>query len=416
MVFSLFYQSLLFILFCLYSPKIAYDYFFKKKYRKSFFQRFGKNFQLFRNCHQPLIWIHAVSVGETKAISGLVKLLKEKHPNVSILISSITETGHQEALRSLSEADYHIYLPFDFSIFIKPLLKKFQPSLVILSEGDVWWNFLRHAALGGAQIGIVNAKLSERSGRRLNYLPFIGRKIYENINFCCCQTDEYAIRFKALGIPKVSVTGNTKFDFELDKNVIPFISEGETIILGSTHKGEEEILISNLAPLLERDFKIVIAPRHPERFDSVSHYLQKMDIPFIRYSEGISGNWKVLLLDAMGLLNHAYMGAKLAIIGGSFIPGIGGHNIVEPCLLGTPVLFGPYMHSQKEMVGLIENFGAGKQITSGEIYPFINHLLSCQESLNSLMTGCNELSKNIKGASQRTYETLSPLVKQFDNG
>lgn len=419
MLFSFIYQSILAALACAYLPKAAYDYVVKGKYKKSLLQRLGKRSPPLKNTSSPLIWIHAVSVGETKAIATLAKMIKQRHPSFSLLVSSITETGHEEVLRSIPETDYAIFLPLDFSCCIGPLIKKFSPRLILLSETDIWWNFLHQAKKHGAEIAIVNGKLSERSCKRLHYFPALGKRLYEGITLCCAQTEEYASRFKSLNIPEVIVTGNTKFDFPACSTQLPVLpQEFDWIVLGSTHQGEEEILLHALLPHLQKidSLKLVIAPRHPERFDAVACYLQELKIPYNRFSENSSFAGKILLLDAMGILSRAYSQAKLAIVGGSFVPGIGGHNIIEPCLAGTPVLFGPYMDTQKEMVSYVKSYYAGKQLSAQELSSEIAYLLSSPEKLQSLAEGCKLLSNSVQGATENTYQAIYPWLEQCESG
>jgi len=415
-VFSWTYQFVLGGLVCVYSPKALYDYAVKGKYRKSLGQRFGKGIAEQKNPEKPLIWLHAASMGETKAIAKLAKQIQQNHPNYALLISSITETGHEESLRSIPTADYHIYLPLDFSPCIKPLLQKFRPELILLSETEVWWNFLRLAKEQGAKIGIVNGKVSDRSNSRLSLLPKIGQKLYSPVDLCCAQTMEYGARFQSLGVPRVLITGNTKFD-------IPSVSTSQLlpngfdwIIIGSTHPGEEEALVPQILTLtkLFPKLRIAVVPRHPERFDTIERYLSTLECKIQRYSKGVSGDYQILLVDAMGILAQIYSQAKIAIVGGSFVPGIGGHNIVEPCLASTPVLFGPYMDGQKEMLALVKKMEAGKQLPSENIAKEIKMLLDAPEKLANIEKNCLKLAQENQGATERTYQAIKPWLNSHD--
>ena len=176
MILSFFYEIALWLLALIYLPKLIYDYFFRKKYNQSIARRLGFNFPLITKGKRSLVWVHAVSVGETKAISSLIKTIRNQLNNPIIVISSITETGHDEAKRSIQLADYHVYLPIDFRFIIRPIIKRAAPDLVILTETDFWYNFLKSAKDSGAVIALVNGKISERSFRRFKKTPYFTKE------------------------------------------------------------------------------------------------------------------------------------------------------------------------------------------------------------------------------------------------
>lgn len=420
MTFASIYQSALAGLAVSVLPKILYDNYKKDKYRSSMRQRLGKDLPPIKDPDAPLIWFHAVSMGETKAIAKLCQLIKQRHPQVSLLISSTTETGHQEAIRSIAIADYHIYLPIDFSPVIGPVIRHFKPKAVLLSETDIWWNFLRQAKEQGAFVGVVNGKLSERSSNRLNILPSLGKKIYSPLDFCCAQTDEYATRFSRLGVPHVSVSGNTKFDLQPSQKPIPLeIPPGtELIVAGSTHPTEEEIIIKQLTPLLKErpNLRLAIVPRHPDRFNDVAKYLETTGFPVKRFTQEGPSDWKILLVDAMGILANLYGAAKVAIVCGSFTPKVGGHNILEPCFAGTPVLFGPHMFTQNEMTALVDHYETGLACTENNLGNNLSRLLDNPHELATLKKNCATLSRDIQGATERTYEAIHPWLKRHIDG
>ncbi|MFA6916839.1 MAG: 3-deoxy-D-manno-octulosonic acid transferase [Parachlamydiales bacterium] len=411
------YQACFAGVLCSYLPKAVYDSIKTGKYQTSYKKKLGNDLPINKDPSQPIIWLHAVSMGETRAIVRLAKLFKQRHPEYALLISSTTETGHAEAKRSMPFADYFIYLPLDFPYFLKDAMKQFPPAIVLMSESDIWWNFLRMAKKAGAKIGIVNGKLSERSASRLNFIPSVGKRLYENIDLCCAQSKEYSERFKTLDIPQITITGNTKFDFDAVKTepLLKLAPETELVVLGSTHPREEEALLSQLAPLLKEraNLKLVIVPRHPERFDAVYKMLETYQVPLQRYSNFDQDQpWRILLIDAMGILGQIYRQATVAVVCGSFTPGVGGHNIVEPCLAGTPVLFGPYMETQKELVNIVKQYGTGKQSSVEEFTKDLNTILDDKQKREELKTNCAAMVKEIQGATERTYQALSLWLKE----
>lgn len=392
------------------------------KYRTSFKRRFGISFPYIQKGAKKLIWIHAVSMGETKAVLPLAKSLKEEFSDALFLISSVTETGHAEAKKSFSFFDFHVYLPFDFSWIIGPIIKRVKPDLIIISENDLWYHFLSEAKKNGAKIAVVNGKLSERSLKRFSVFSFFAKKLFSLIDLYCLQSDRYKERFLKLNIPeeKLVVTGNLKLDAKVKglsleelqnaRQTLKIKEGGVAIVAGSTHPLEEELLIRSLLPLWSKfsNLKLLLVPRHPERFNAVASLLKTMQIPFCRFSEieKAQGDEKVLLIDAMGVLLTCYQIGDIAIVGGSFVPKIGGHNILEPAQFGKPVLFGPFMHSQQDFVDLIHEFKAGLQINESQLTQILINLIEKKDQQEMMGKAGIALLNAMRGANERTLSCL----------
>jgi len=423
MIFSFFYDLIFFIflLFCL--PKILFLYFFKKKYQKSFKQRFGLDFPQINKKGKPLIWIHAVSVGETRAIILLSRLLASDY---TLLISSITETGHAEAKRSLHFADFHLFLPVDLKMVIDPIVKRVRPDIVMISETDLWFQFLSSAKKYGAKTVLVNGKISEKSTKRLLFFSFFAKRLYALIDFFCVQNDLYKERFLSLGVPlnKMAVTGNLKFDEDENgwdekdsavwKERLGISKEDQVVVVGSTHDVEERLILDALRSLLEENphLKIILVPRHPERFDAVAGLLSERKHSFCRFSQSKNISEQIILIDEMGLLRKCYKIADLAIVGGSFTPKIGGHNILEPLRAGVPVLFGPYMHAQPDFLKLVLDAKAGIQVTDKEIFKTVKRLLENQQARALLASHGLKLIADISGSSKKTLSICQELFSK----
>ncbi len=416
MLFSLFYEIILILLALVSLPSFLFQLIFKKKYRNNILQRLGCKFPQIEKSGRRLIWIHAVSVGETKAISSFVKRIKaEPNPPV-ILFSNTTETGHSEACQTI-KADYHVYLPFDFGWIIKRIVKKVSPDLVILCESDFWVNFLHTAKRIGAQIAVINGKISERSAKRLAKWPTFASKLFSPVDFFCIQNQLYLDRFVQLGVlkPKCMISGNIKFDSEYpsmpERELIEWqkrlgiTPDDLVIVAGSSHHGEES-LIMRIFTSLSKDFptaKLLIVPRHPERFDEVGRLLSTGSVSFSRLSQNNANpQTKIILIDAMGHLRQMYQLADIAIVCGSFVKNIGGHNILEPSWYGVPVLFGPYMHNQPELVDLVLENEAGLQVDGSLLPSVLSELLSDQEKRNRLGSHGVQLTSKIHGATAKT--------------
>lgn len=425
MLFTALYEISLILVALAALPKILYMRFKHKKYKNSLWKRLGKEFPPIHKGDRPLIWIHAISVGETKVAASLVKKLKADNSHLMIVISSITETGHAEAKRSIQGADYHVFLPFDFGWIIKPIIKRMKPDLVVLCESDFWYNFMSVAKTGGAKIALVNGKISERSQRRFSLIPGFAKKMFENIDFYCIQNQHYRDRFEALGIPKqlMITTGNMKFDdpcvplsdqqLEDWKTQLGIKAGDQVLVIGSTHDPEERLLLKALQEIWKKypNLKVIIVPRHPERFNEVASMIQKSGIPFQRFTSiDPKADAKVILMDTMGLLRKCYQLADIAIVGGSFTSKVGGHNILEPSWFGVPVLFGPFMHQQPELVDLALEYGSGKQIKIEESIEALEDLLSHPEKKAAMGKTGLKMVGELNGATDKTFEAIKTLI------
>jgi 3-deoxy-D-manno-octulosonic-acid transferase len=415
------------------TPRLLYNFFAKKKYRNSLSYRLGLKAQNIEKIRPLSIWIHAVSVGETKAVAKLAKELKQTFGNdCQLVISTVTETGHAEAQRSLPFADHHIYLPFDLIPCIKPLVKKISPDLVVLCESDFWYNFLRLSKEQGAKIVLVNGKLSERSLNRFKWIPLFANPLFDLIDKLCIQNTLYLNRFKELGIApsKMVSTGNLKFDEEYpflspqellsQKKRLNIDSDDIVICAGSTHETEEALILNALAPLWNKfKIKLFLVPRHPERFNSVAELLEKEKIPYIRWTEITDSTTeeqkqnRVILVDTMGVLRPCYQLCDIAIIGGSFVKHVGGHNILEPCWYGKPVLYGPNMYTQSELVDLMNEYGAGLQIKDEDLTTTLTQWCQNPSERDSIGAKGELLITSVKGSVKRTFSALEPILEEL---
>lgn len=401
---------------------MLYQYFWRGKYRNSLFGRMGKGFEQVKTGERKLIWIHAPSLGETKAIALLSKKIKEQAPDSYLLITSTTETGHEEAKKSISFADKHLFLPFDFSWIVRPIIRKLQPSLVILCESDFWYNFLDECKTIGAQICLVNGKLSLKSLKRHLQFPFFPKQLFSKIDLFCVQSQRYLERFVLLGVPKdkILVTGNIKFDnassslSETDvrswKEKLKINHSDLVIVAGSTHNPEEIILLEALESIwkLLPNTKLVLVPRHPERFQEVANLLKQKQVTFNKFSEieQSSGKEKVTLIDAVGILKTCYQVCDIAFVGGSFTEKVGGHNILEPCCYAKPVVYGQHMHSQLDLVEFMNEFKTGIQTTPDEFQHVLKGLLESQSKREAIGEAGLKLINAMQGASEKTFSII----------
>lgn len=422
MLFSIMYEVVLFLLFLAALPKALYEYIRYGKHKTNFLKRVGFDFpHINRKNDGPIIWVHAVSVGECHAANPLIKQIKSELPDATIIVSSVSETGHAEAKKTITSADYHVYLPFDFYLSVNHIFKQVKPDMVILTEGDFWYRFLKEAKKHGASIAVINGKVSETSAKRFCQFRSFTKRLFALIDIVCVQSELYKERFLAMGIDpaKIVVTGNLKVDSlptaiseselaELRKTL--HIAPGDTVlVIGSTHDPEEELLLSQLTPILTSHptLKVIIAPRHPERFEAVAQILEKHGLSYGSWTKGsIHANPQAYLIDAMGILRKCYQLADIAIVAGSFTDKVGGHNIMEPQAFGIPVLTGPYMYSQPQLIECAKYYNAILQVSSTEVGPTIEKLLADSALRQQLGKQSLEMVKELRGATMRTRNTI----------
>ncbi len=421
MLFSILYEIGLVLGALISLPKFLYLLIFRNKYRNSLFKRFGAGFPSIKKGKRKLVWIHAVSLGETKAVAALAKVLKNDLNHPIIVFSTSTETGYVEACRAVS-ADYHVYLPFDFRLVIGPIVRRVCPDLVVLCESDFWYNFLSVSKQVGAKVIVVNGKISTKSVERYQQFPSYRDVIFNNIDLFCVQSQLYRARFESLGIDpkKIMVTGNMKFDGDYNRlaseqlqqwrGELGIAPEDRVLVIGSSHNPEEVQLLKAMNPVWEKhpNLKVVLVPRHPERFNEVAGILQKHQLNYRRLSQKQPEGFpvKVILIDAMGLLRKCYQLADVAIVAGSYTSKVGGHNILEPSWYGVPVVFGPHMFSQPDLVDLVMEYGAGLQVPLEDLSRVIIGLFEDEKMRNTLGQGGLKLAKDVHGATKKTVTLI----------
>ena len=359
-----------------------------------------------------VIWIHAVSVGEVKAAQPLFKALRQAHPQSYILVTTTTATGQMEAKNSLPDADAYRFLPLDFSWNVRRWVKKLKPKFFFLMESDIWPNLLLELKKSGAKTVLVSGKMSERSFRRFLFFSYFSKKIFSRFSLICAQNEENKKRFLPFisKSSKLEITGNIKLDADPIPVDVSFWCQklnlpSKTVVCSCTHAGEEELILENFP--LDRYF-LILVPRHPERFEEVSKLLGFKKIPFFLWSqlEKRRGDERVLLVDAMGKLPIIYSLSRLAILGGSYVDKIGGHNILEPSLYGVPVFFGPYMFNQLDLVSHVLKAKAGKQLPLSDLISSINHFFDHLDEEISMRESAQFLSSSRRGVVDKTLALL----------
>lgn len=320
------------------------------------------------------LWIHAVSVGETRAALPLIRALQARYPQWPLLVTTSTLTGSRQVREAFGEQIHHVYAPYDLPGAVSRFLRNVRPHLAIIMETELWPNLLRQCAAAEIPVLIANARLSERSARGYARIGNLTAAMLRDIALIAAQSEADADRFRALGAPRVCVTGNLKYDLTLPEDLAERGRQFRQAVLGeqrpvwiaaSTHAGEDEQILDTLATLRSRwpELLLLLVPRHPERFESVAALCRQRGFALVRRSEQrpCAPDVAVFLGDSMGELLLFYAAADLAFVGGSLVA-TGGHNVLEPALLGLPTLFGPHMFNFTEAGERLLAAGAAWQV------------------------------------------------------
>jgi 3-deoxy-D-manno-octulosonic-acid transferase len=382
-------------------------------------ERFGRDLGVFRKEGQSvIIWVHAVSVGEVMAATPLLKALKEKYPSKAIILSTVTDTGQKVAREMAGEATNIIYLPFDIPQILNFVVKKVMPEILIVIETELWPNMFRAFKQNGIPIILLNGRISENSFRGYRKVSFFMKKVLSCVDFFGMQNEEYAGRLRSLGVPaeKVKSIGNFKFDAR-PSPLIPDWTErlqGPVITAGSTHEGEEDLITSVCTELRKEfsDLNLILAPRHPERFQSVEEMLKSKGVSFVKRSDLNTEQPKpqtltgtIILLDAIGELSAIYGISDIAIIGKSF-RGLGGQNPLEPAYWGKPVICGPHMENFP-VIGDFLKAGAAIEADENNLYAKLKELLLYPEKAREVGLRGHQLYRKNAGAVKAAMEIVA---------
>ncbi|HYA86518.1 MAG TPA: 3-deoxy-D-manno-octulosonic acid transferase [Nitrospirota bacterium] len=363
------------------------------------------------------IWVHAVSVGEVMAAHPLIRELKKKYPQRKLILSTVTVTGHYTARRRVPEADAVFYFPFDYPCIVRKVITGINPELVLIAETELWPNFFRELKRAGIPSAVINGRISPHSYK--NYMKFrkLFNAVFDNITLFCMQSEEDALRIKAIGADpqKVFITGNLKFDQKIpvaQPNPITIPAGRKVITAGSTHRGEEAVLLEIFARLREKypTLMLIIAPRHPERFDEVEGIINSAGFECQRRTRSGGPVKDVLLLDTIGELRSFYAICDIAFVGGSLVK-VGGHNLLEPAAMKKPVIFSRYMFNFKEISEALISSGGGIMVKDkGELHAQLDALLSDQERARHLGECAFRVIEANSGAAKKTIDTIGRLI------
>lgn len=378
---------------------------------------------------KKVIWVHAVSVGETRAAMPLLKGLRREYPEAILILSNVTETG-RKITSKIDEIDHFVFFPFDLRWIVRKVFNIIQPNLIILVETEIWPNFVLEAKDRKIPIILVNGRISDRSFPRYRRLGKIMLPVLESLSAFCMQSEQDSRRIRHLGAAtgRVEVTGNLKFDMQspkVDKDDISSLralyklSKKSTVwVAGSTHEGEEAEIVNVYQRLLEshQSLVLIIVPRHPERSRQLQEDFARRGVSASLRSELSSSSHilkpgEILIVDTLGEMLKFYAVSDLVFVGGSLIPH-GGQNVLEASLMKKPVLFGPYMQNFKEIARLVRAAHGGLQVKDVEdLYRQMKLLLDNPSEAQRIGDNGKYLIEANQGA---TDKTLKMIARYFD--
>lgn len=378
----------------------------------------------------PRVWLHSVSVGETVASGAIYRELRAQRPAWEILSTTTTETGQAQAHKSLPDAR-HAYAPADLSWVVGRFLDRWRPSAFVLLESELWPNRLAACRARGIPAYLANGKLSERSARRYMALRALFLPVFENIRLFLMQGDVYAERMaRFLGSDaRVRVTGNVKFDAlpapldAAERAALRTqwgVADGETLVIaGSTHDTEESLIVEawRRARATAPGLRLLVAPRHPERFDAVAEFLRRAPEGVHRLSTGPAPRdaKPILLLDQMRVLARAYGGGDIALLAGTWKP-VGGHNVLEASIHGIPALYGPHMHAQPDIARILAEANADGTTPGDRLAERMAALAANVEERRELGRRARVAAEAQRGAARRTVGMLLGEVEGSARG
>ena len=382
---------------------------------------------------KPVIWLHCVSVGETQAARPLAQRLKQQFPHHALVVSTITRTG-QNLARDVfrNQAASVFYFPFDWRWTARRALKTINPDAVLIMETELWPNFLRECKARQIPVALVNGRISRQSFRRYKLITFFLHRVLSSLSIAVMQSETDAERLSELGMSKerLFTAGNLKFDAEVAGGLAEKTEEIRTrfgletatplILAASTHSNEEEIILDSVNQLgSSTSIRLMIAPRHPERFKEVAALIQQSGLSWTRRTnppDANDTNATVILLDTIGELPATYELAEIVFVGGSIVDK-GGHNVLEPAASGVAVVTGAHTHNFQAIVEQMHEANAIVQLpplergaTGDEVAHVFSKLLADPAEREELGRRAKQLVINNQGAANKTIELIAPLI------
>lgn len=408
------------------SPYLVWQAIRKGKYREGFSAKFLGQVPL-RTTEGTCLWFHAVSLGEVNLLAPLLREIAARHPDWQCVISTTTLTGMAQARKKYAGAMV-FYCPLDFSWAVRRAMRRIRPALLVLAELELWPNLIRAAGENGAAVAVVNGRLGQRSFNGYRRIRPLVASVLRRIGLAAVQDATYADRFRLLGTPndRIVVTGSMKYDGSTGDRQNPatqrlrqlagFAADDTVFLAGSTQEPEESLALEayrRLASAFPR-LRLVVVPRHPERFESVAQALAEGGLPWQRRSrldaDGADPAARVLLVDTVGELGAWWGTADIAFVGGS-LGKRGGQNMIEPAAFGAAVSFGPNTWNFRDIVQAMLDHEAARVVRSGdELHAFVRWCLECPADAATLGLRARQFVASQQGATRRTVDALEGLL------
>ncbi len=396
------------------------------KYRGRIRQRLGYNLPRLNKSREPRIWVHALSVGEAASSLPLLTAIRRQMPDACLIFSTTTRSGTAyAAARASSMVDHLIAFPFDLFWPVKKYIRRLAPDIFILIETDFWPNFIWQLKCRNIPIILANGRLTTHSLKGYKRAAFFFRPLFDSFTALGVQMASDAANMRRLGVEskKIITAGNLKYDLPSppasQTRQQPLFNRpaagGPLLVAGSTHEGEEEIILTAYKKLRQDfpDLKLIIAPRDIERRETIERLIKNMNLTSSRRSKGGSSTG-LMILDTLGELSTVYALADIALVGGSLVAR-GGHNPLEPALHGTPILFGPHMEDFAEISRDLLDCGGARQINAVELLPVLRDLLNKTETRRKMGERAAGLIRRNQGAARRYVEIIVTIQRNARN-
>lgn len=406
-------------------PYVFFHLIWRARKQPEYLRHLGERFGFYsitadKTADKPVIWLHAVSVGETRATQNLVSRLRVIYPLHQILLTHATPTGRDTGKQLYNGSVTCVYLPYDYPFAVKKFLRHFQPQLGILMETEIWFNLIRTCRQAGIPLLLLNARMSEKSARGYASVGRLTRNALRQLTVVAAQTTEDAARLTMLGAQNVSTMGNLKFDIdappaqlELGKKFrSQFGKERKIFLAASTREGEEALLLDVFKNASVPGLLLVIVPRHPQRFAEVANLLGQYEVVFQRRSQdcAVAAKIQVVLGDSMGEMFAYYACADIAFIGGSLLP-YGGQNLIEACAVGAPVLIGPHTYNFSEATRMAIQAGAAHRVAdAAEMMTELKRLLDAPQTLAQMRHQGIKFVQANRGATDTSLHFIEDIL------
>ncbi len=392
-------------------PYVFFHLLWRARKQPDYLKHVGERFGWYgARSEKPLIWLHTVSVGETRAAASLVQRLQDTYPDHQLLLTHTTPTGRVASEQLYGDKVLRVYLPYDYPFAVQRFLQHFKPKVGVLLETEIWFNLIHCCHDARIPLLLLNARLSEKSAARYARYPELSRPALRDLHAIAAQTPADAERLTALGALNVSVMGNLKYDIEAPGEMLElglnlrcnFGMNRPLFLAASTRDGEEALLLEALKHANIERLLVVIVPRHPQRFNEVAALCAQHHLRMQRRSEDqpIAPETQVVLGDSMGEMFAYYMACDVAFIGGSLLP-FGGQNLIEACSVGKPVLIGPHTYNFTEASKLAVEHGAALRVANAnDLVQVMQDLFRNRERMTQMGSAGLGFVRSNRGATE----------------